>query len=69
MFTPEPRLEPPEPVVFAECGCCGGEIYEGETFFDIDGEYIHEDCLHDFADEYFADRKREAVIERRRIAV
>ena len=40
---------------------CGGEIYEGETVYNIDGQLIHEDCLHDFADDYFKNCKEEAV--------
>ena len=33
----------------------------GETVYNIDGQLIHEDCLHDFADDYFKDCKEEAV--------
>ena len=64
-YEPEPRLDPPEDVIFAECDHCGGEIYEGETYYEIDGQYIHEDCLRDFAEKYFADRKCKAIVERR----
>lgn len=59
---PERPLDPPEDKVFAMCDCCGGEIYEGEDYYSIDGELIHEDCLHDFADEYFKDCREEARI-------
>ena len=58
---PEPSLEPPEPKVFGYCEHCGGEIYEGETCYRIDGQLIHEDCLRDFAENYFSDCKEEAV--------
>lgn len=54
--------EPPEDKVYATCSHCGNEIYEGEMFYDIEGDYIHEDCLHDYADNYFKDCKREADI-------
>lgn len=47
---PEPPVEPPEDVIFAYCDYCGGEIYEGETYYAIDGENICTDCLRDFAD-------------------
>ena len=57
---PEPPLDPPEDVVFATCDHCGGEIYEGEEYYYIDGQYICEDCLSDFAEKYFADCKEEA---------
>lgn len=57
---PELPLEPPEDKPVGYCAHCGQEIYEGETVYDIDGELIHEDCLADFAAEYFADCKKEA---------
>lgn len=64
-YCPEPPLDPPEDVVFAMCDHCGGEIYEGEEYYDIDGQYIHEDCLRDFAEDYFSECKCEAIVERR----
>lgn len=27
--------EPLEPIVFAHCACCGGEIYRGEDAYDL----------------------------------
>lgn len=59
---PEPPLEPPEDVIFGYCNHCGGEIYEGETYYDIDGQNIHADCLRDFASDYFADCVQEAEV-------
>lgn len=56
---PERPLDPPEDVVVGYCVHCGGEIYDGETVYNIDGDLIHEDCLHDFAKDYFADCKEE----------
>lgn len=56
---PEPPLDPPEDVIVGYCAYCGGEIYDGETVYRIDGGLIHEDCLYDFAKEYFADCKEE----------
>ncbi len=55
VYEPERPLEPPEDVVVALCNCCGGEIYEGEPHYVIDGKRIHEDCLGDFAKDYFSD--------------
>ncbi len=62
MYEPEPRLEPPEDVIFAHCDRCGDEIYEGDTYYAIDGENICVDCLRDFASDYFADCVEEARI-------
>jgi hypothetical protein len=38
--------------VFCECEHCGGEIYEGEEYLEVDDCNIHEDCFDDFAKEY-----------------
>lgn len=46
--TPEPSLTPKEPKVAHYCDCCGGEIYEGEDYyeFDLDGATcICRDCV------------------------
>lgn len=59
---PEQLLDPPEDIIFDHCGYCGGEIYEGETYYDIDGKSVHADCLSDFASNYFADRVKEAGV-------
>ena len=63
-YEPERPLEPPEDKVFCYCDCdfCGGEIYAGDTVYIIDGQYIHEDCLEDFARGYFADCLTEARV-------
>lgn len=60
--TPEPPLEPPEDIIFAYCDYCGGEIYDGETYYAINGETICTDCLRDFASGYFADCVEEASV-------
>lgn len=39
---PELSLEPPEPVVACFCPVCGGEVYEGDTAWQKDGELICE---------------------------
>ena len=61
-YEPERPLEPPEDKIFGYCDHCGGEIYEGDTVYDIDGQRIHEDCLEDFARGYFAACLTEARI-------
>lgn len=62
---PERPLEPPEEKPVAYCGCCSGEIYAGDTVYRIDGQLIHEDCLGDFAKDYFGDCKEELETESR----
>ena len=37
-------------------------ISAGDTVYIIDGQYIHEDCLEDFARGYFADCLTEARV-------
>ena len=51
---PEPNLDPPEDRIYSYCSCCHGEIYEGEFYYNIDGQMIHTDCLSDFANSYFS---------------
>ena len=62
MYEPERPLEPPEDKIFGYCDHCGGEIYEGDTVYDIDGQRIHVDCLEDFVRGYFAACLTEARI-------
>lgn len=59
-FIPERPLEPPEDKIFGYCDHCGGEIYEGEEVYEIEGDIIHEDCLLDYVRKNLAVRK-EAV--------
>lgn len=42
------KLEPQEISIFCYCAHCGGEIYEREDIYDIDGDLIHEYCLRDY---------------------
>lgn len=35
--------------VRAVCDLCGGEIYQEETFYRVDGETVCEDCVADYA--------------------
>ena len=52
---------PPEAAIACYCGYCGGEIYEGEEIYDVDGDTIHEDCLLAYARENLA-VKREVCL-------
>lgn len=60
---PERPLEPPEDKPAGYCGFCGGEVYEGDTVYRIDGQLIHENCLEDFAKDYFADCEEVVELE------
>lgn len=51
---PERPLEPPADVVIGYCPICKDEVYIGENVYDIDGKYIHEECIGEFAKDYFA---------------
>lgn len=51
---PERSLEPPDDRVFCYCTGCGGEIYEGCEYFNIDGDAVCENCLGEFAVDYFS---------------
>lgn len=57
---PNHLLEPDFERVFGLCSHCGMEIYEGETYYDIEGEHIHEDCFSDYLHDLYADCKKEA---------
>lgn len=59
-YLPERSLEPPDDVVVGYCDVCCGEVYEGETIYCIDGKMIHEDCLEEFAKDYFENCKIES---------
>lgn len=41
-----------KPSVVGYCSVCGMLIEDGETFYDIEGELVHEDCLMDWAKKY-----------------
>ncbi len=38
----------------AFCLLCGGELYDWETVLILDGDPVCQDCLEDYAKEYFA---------------
>jgi predicted RNA-binding Zn-ribbon protein involved in translation (DUF1610 family) len=45
--TPEPRLDPPEPVAVCQCALCGEDIYEGETCYELGLDFYCENCIED----------------------
>lgn len=34
------------------CEQCSEPIFEGETYFDFDGELVHEGCLKDWTEQF-----------------
>ena len=44
-----------QPMYKPVCRCdeCGGEIYEGNYFYDFDGDIVCEDCKWDYVNEHF----------------
>ena len=57
---PDYHLDPPEDRVFAMCDYCGREIYEGEEYYEIEGDRIHEDCFDEYIREEYSDCRKEA---------
>ena len=47
-------MEPYEGGVSAECTLCGGEIYQGEAYYYINGQALCRDCLRDYAERMLA---------------
>ena len=35
--------------VFAYCGLCGGEIYLGQLYYEMDDRYVCPECLGEYA--------------------
>ena len=46
---------------FAFCGVCGGEIYLGQLYYEIEEKLVCPDCLHEFARTYFLGSQRVAM--------
>ena len=44
-----------QPMYRPLCRCeeCGGDIYEGDYYFDFDGDVICENCVRDYVKERF----------------
>lgn len=56
-------LNPPQDRIFGRCEHCRGEIYEGDYIYEIDGIFVHEDCLEDYVRDNIA-TKMEANSDR-----
>lgn len=42
--TPDNHLK-----IFCHCKHCGGEIYVGDEYLEVEGNNIHEDCFDEYA--------------------
>ena len=51
-------LKPKEDRIFTHCDYCGGEIYEGEDYYNIDDKRIHDDCIYDYCRELYSSNRR-----------
>lgn len=59
-----PSAEPPETKQAGECAGCGGEIYAGQTYYDLDGDWCCcVACAKDVAFEQSDCKKRTATRE------
>jgi len=47
--------------VFALCACCGGEIYLGQLYYEIEQKLVCPECLGEFARAYFLSSLRVAM--------
>lgn len=46
--------------IFAVCSYCGGEIYLGQLYYEIEEKLVCPDCLREFARAYFLGNRRVA---------
>lgn len=44
------------------CGCCCGEIYLGQLYYEMDDRYVCPECLSEYARSYFLSRQRTAML-------
>ena len=42
----------PEAEIVGKCAACGEPVFADEDRYNVEGEFIHEDCLHDWAAKY-----------------
>ena len=52
----------PEDVVARWCSLCGGEIYLGQLYYEMDDRYVCPECLGEYAKSYFLSRQRTAML-------
>ena len=46
---PEPRLDPPEPVIVGRCQFCAEDIQKGDEIVEFGGLAYHRECFEDVA--------------------
>lgn len=44
------------------CGLCGGEIYLGQLYYEMEDRLVCPECLHEYAKSYFLSRQRTAML-------
>ena len=50
----DPQRRPPR----AHCSLCGGELYQGDVCYVINGAVVCRSCLGDYAEQVFAAHRR-----------
>lgn len=59
--TCKPAADRQQTPSFAVCGWCGGEIYLGQLYYEIEGKALCPECLPAFARSYFLSCLRTAM--------
>ena len=60
--TRQTQADPQQQSAYAICGCCGGEIYLGQLYYEMDDRYVCPECLGESAKSYFLSRQRTAML-------
>lgn len=47
---------------YGVCGNCGGEIYLGQLYYEMEDRLVCPECLHEYAKSYFLSRQRTAML-------
>ncbi len=59
----ERPLEPPANQIFGECAQCCVPIFEGDAYYEVNGQYVHTDCFPAYAKDFFGAYEKEAEIK------
>ena len=60
--TRQTQADPQQQRAYAICGCCGGEIYLGQLYYEMDDRYVCPECLGEYAKSYFLSRQSTAML-------
>lgn len=52
MYEPERPIEQPEPEIVGACDRCKIELYEGDPYYDCDGNDLCEDCAQAWLEQH-----------------